>query len=294
MRVAVLGLGEAGSVLASDLVSWGDEVNGHDPAPVPTMGGVEHHSTPEDAVAGCSLVIAVTPASGALALLQSVVKSLDDGVVYADLSTGSPRLKGEMAEIAAGLDVTFVDVALMSPIPGRGLAAPALASGAGAGRYADLINARGGQVEVVGERAGEAAARKLLRSVVMKGLAALLSESTEAAARYGQADWFWDHLVEQLGSIDEPLMERLLFATASHTGRRLEEMEAARDLLIELGVPATMTSATIAQLRRLEESGRLSDHQARQPGDQVGEEDDQHDGDGERSHEGEDAPEDVA
>jgi len=91
--------------------------------------------------------------------------------------------------------------------------------------------------------------------VVMKGLAALLIESAEAATRYGQGEWFWNHLVDQLGSMDETLMERLLFATAIHTPRRLEEMEAARDLLTELGVPATMTSATIIHLRRLLEEG---------------------------------------
>jgi hypothetical protein len=50
-------------------------------------------------------------------------------------------------------------------------------------------------------------------------------------------------------------MERLLFATATHAGRRLEEMEAARDLLAELGVPATMTGAVIDQYRRLLEHG---------------------------------------
>ena len=160
-KVAVLGLGEAGSVLASDLVRWGDEVHGYDPARAPMVGGVEAHATPESAVAGCGLVLAVTPASQALALLQRIVQSLDDGVLYADLSTGPPSLKKELAEIAAGQGLSFVDVGLMYPIPGRGLAAPALASGAGAGRYADLINARGGRVEVVGERAGEAAARKL-------------------------------------------------------------------------------------------------------------------------------------
>jgi 3-hydroxyisobutyrate dehydrogenase len=87
----------------------------------------------------------------------------------------------------------------------------------------------------------------------MKGLAALLIESTEAAARLDQGEWFWNHLVEHLGAIDQDLMERLLTATPVHAGRRLEEMEAARDLLIEVGVPATMTEATVALLRRFTE-----------------------------------------
>ena len=254
MKVAVLGLGEAGSTLAADLARFGDEVHGYDPAPVPGPPGVTREDGPEAAVAGCSLVLAVTAGSRASVALTQVLGSLERGVVYADLSTGSPSLKEALADRAEPT-ARFADVALMAPVPGRGLAAPALASGSGATEYADLINARGGQVEVVGERAGRAAARKLLRSVVMKGLAALLIESTEAANRYGEGEWFWNHLVNQLGSMDEAMMERLLFATAIHAPRRVEEMEAARDLLTDLGLPATMTSATLAHLDRLLEGG---------------------------------------
>jgi 3-hydroxyisobutyrate dehydrogenase-like beta-hydroxyacid dehydrogenase len=255
MKVAVLGLGEAGSALAADLARSGDDVHGYDPGPVPTPAGVKRRDTPEAVVAGCSLVLAVTAASRAGDALTQVLASLENGAIYADLSTGSPGLKEALADLAAGGTARFVDVALMAPVPGRGLAAPALASGSGANQYAELINARGGQVEVVGERAGQAAARKLLRSVVMKGIAALLIESTEAATRYGQGEWFWNHLVGQLGSIDEDLMKRLLFATAIHAPRRLEEMEAARDLLTELGVPPLMTNATITHLSRILEEG---------------------------------------
>lgn len=261
MKVAVLGLGEAGSIIAGDLARGGDEVHGYDPAPVPVIDGVHRHEGPQAAVAGCSLVLAVTHASHARTLLDEIVKSLTDGVVYADLSTGSPGMKETLDGIVAKQGGLFVDVALMSPVPGRGLAAPALASGRGAVQFADLINARGGKVEVIGERSGEAAARKLLRSVVMKGLAALLMESTEAATRYGLAEWFWNHLIEQLGSIDRALMDRLLQATQTHAGRRRQEMEAARDLLVELGVPAIMTSATIEHLRRLTDDGHAGSAQ---------------------------------
>lgn len=250
MRVAVLGLGEAGLALAADLARAGDEVCGYDPAPVPRISGVDVCESPAVAVARCDLVLAVTHASQAAGLLGSVVEKLDKGLIYADLSTASPGLKETLAKRLANRDALFVDVALMAPVPGRGLATPALASGNGAPQYATLINARGGRVEVVDAQAGTAAARKLLRSVVMKGLAALLIESTEAAERYGEGDWFWNHLVEQFGAMDEALLRRLRLATSTHAGRRVEEMEAARELLIELGVPATMTEATIAQLRR--------------------------------------------
>ncbi len=251
MKVAVLGLGEAGSLVAADLARCGDEVGGYDPAPVGPISGVSRYDSPDAATAGCTLVLAMTPSSRAGALLEQVAGSVDEGAIYADLSTGSPGLKEALAEVAVAHGLLFADVALMAPVPGRGLATPALASGTGAEQYADLINSRGGSVEVVDDRAGTAAARKLLRSVVMKGLSALLIESTEAAIAYGQAEWFWNHLVDQLTSIDEALLKRLRWGPATHAERRLEEMEAALSLLTELGVPATMTTATIAQLRRL-------------------------------------------
>jgi hypothetical protein len=93
--------------------------------------------------------------------------------------------------------------------------------------------------------------RKLLRSVVMKGLAALLIESMEAARHAGKAEWLWDHLIAELTSLDAAMLRRLLLDTAPHAGRRLDEMKAAEELLVELAVPAHMTTATIAHLERL-------------------------------------------
>ena len=246
-------MGEAGSLLAADLARAGDEVHGYDPTPVPPVEGVRHDGTAEAAVSGAGLVLAVTPGSQARFLLEQVAPHID-GTIYADLSTSAPSTKLALAEKAGGAGASFADVALMSAVPGHGLATPALASGTGAADYARLVNERGGSVEVVGGSAGEAAARKLLRSVVMKGLAALLIESTEAAGRYGQADWFRAHITHQLASIDEEWMERLLSGTATHSGRRIEEMEAARDLVTDLGVPATMTTAVIDHLRRLRDA----------------------------------------
>lgn len=251
MKVAVLGLGEAGSRLAADLARAGDEVSGYDPTPPASIDGVRRRATAEEAVAGCELVLAVTPATQASTVLETVAADLDGGTVYADLSTGAPEAKRHLAARAAAGGVAFADVALMAPVPGRGLAVPALAAGTGAVRYAEWINARGGDVEVVGEEAGAAAARKLLRSILMKGLAALVLESHEAAARHGEAEWFWDHLVAQLGAVDEALLLRFLHGTGPHAERRLAEMQATRQMLVELGVEPIMTEAVIERLRRL-------------------------------------------
>ena len=138
LRVAVLGLGEAGSLLATELAGSGDEVHGYDPGWVSAIEGVRRHETAVEAVAGCMLVLAATPGSQAGPVLEVVAPYLQEGSIYADLSTCSPSLKRQLSEVAAGQGVSFADVALMSAVPGRGLSTPALASGTGAVEYARL------------------------------------------------------------------------------------------------------------------------------------------------------------
>jgi 3-hydroxyisobutyrate dehydrogenase-like beta-hydroxyacid dehydrogenase len=140
-------------------------------------------------------------------------------------------------------------VALMAPVPGNGLRTPALASGPAADAFAARLRPLGMPVEVVGPEAGQAATRKLLRSVVMKGLAQLLIESLDGAEAAGCAAETWDDLVVQLTSIDEALVRRLVTGTLPHAPRRLHEMEATVDLLDDLGVDATMSRATVSRLR---------------------------------------------
>lgn len=253
--VAVFGLGEAGSAISADLAAAGVEVRGYDPAPVPTPAGVTRVDDPGDAVPGVGLVIAVTAADDATTALEQAWDEIGASVVYADLATGSPALKEELAGVAAEKGVPFVDVALIAPVPGRGLATPALACGPGSLRYAEMVNGWGGRVEAIGERAGLAASRKLTRSIVTKGLTALLMESMELAAARGDDDWAWRHLVSELTAIDESLLLRLLGGTGRHSRRRLEEMTAARDLLGSEGLPSPMTEGVIATLRRVAEEG---------------------------------------
>jgi 3-hydroxyisobutyrate dehydrogenase-like beta-hydroxyacid dehydrogenase len=249
-RLAVLGLGEAGALIAADLALAGVDVHAYDPADVTTPPGVERHAGPAEAAAGADVVLAVTAAAHAVAALDAVAGALRPGTIYADLSTSAPALKRELAAKATEAGAGFVDVALMAPVPGRGLHVPALASGPAAGAFAAALGTLGMPVEVVGDEAGQAAARKLLRSVVMKGLAQLLIESLDGAEAAGFVAETWDDLVVQLTSIDEALVRRLGTGSRQHALRRLHEMEAAVLLLDDLGVDATMTRATVSRLRQ--------------------------------------------
>lgn len=252
--VAVFGLGEAGSAIAADLAAAGATVHGFDPASVPTPPGIRRHGRPEAAVDGVDAVVACVAAADATTAARQALAAIPDGAVYADLGTGSADLKCRLAEIV-GERLRFADVGLMTVVPGHGLATPSLASGPGAGAYAALVTPLGGVVEVIGDRPGVAATRKLLRSVVMKGLAGVIIESMRAAAAAGEDEWVWGNIVEQLTVTDETFVRRLVEGTGVHFERRRHEMEAARDLVASLGVDPMMTRATVEHLAGVAELG---------------------------------------
>lgn len=255
MHITVFGLGEAGSSIAADLAAAGADVHAYDPAAVATPDGVARHEDPETAVKGAALVLAVTAAVDAQRAIAQAWDEMKRGTVYADLSSAPPGLKQDLADTAAIRGLVFSDVALMAPVPGRGLATPALASGPGAADYAATINALGGSVDVIGDRPGDAAARKLLRSVVTKGLTALVIESMEAAAAHGDTEWMWTHVMEFITAAHEGLIQRLIEGTPRHIDRRIVEMESARVFLESLDVDPTMTRSTVEVLRRVKAKG---------------------------------------
>ena len=253
MRVAVFGLGEAGSLISADLAAQNVEVHGYDPGDVPTPDGVKRHDDPSAAVDGAEMTLAITAAEDARQAMSQAWGLIDPGSIYADMATASPELEGELAGRAAERGIAFADVALMAPVPGRGLGTPALASGAGAHRLAKMLNPLGAEITVIGEEAGIASGRKLLRSVITKGVAALILEVAEAGDARGDRKWVEDHIEEFLTTLDRQVIERLVSGTGRHARRRMIEMETVADFLTALGVEPHMARATAERLRHLVE-----------------------------------------
>lgn len=248
--IAVLGLGEAGGAIGRDLVAAGAVVRGYDPA-VPASGGMVGARSEAEAADGADLVLSVNSAHDAAAALNAGVGAVRDGAVWADLNTASPGLKRELGAAAAEAGVRFADVAIMAPVPGRGLRTPMLACGDGAGDVRRLLGPLGASVEAMDAGPGTAAARKLLRSVFFKGLAASVVEALEAARAAGCEDWLRDNIVAELEAAGEGTVERLVTGTHRHAARRAAEMEAAAAMLDELGVPPAMAAASRGLLERL-------------------------------------------
>jgi 3-hydroxyisobutyrate dehydrogenase-like beta-hydroxyacid dehydrogenase len=252
--IAVLGLGEAGSEIAADLVAAGAAVHGYDPK-VPAPGGITGRDSDADAARGAAVVIALTSAHEALETLELALPGLREGTIYADLNTSSAALKAKLAGVAAQAGVQFADVALMAPVPGLGLRTPMLVSGPAAQAFAAAFGALGATVTVLPGPPGAAAARKLVRSVFYKGLAASVTEALRAARAAGCEDWLREDIGEVLASASQATVDRLEQGSIRHARRRTEEMAAACDLLEELGVPPRIAMASQQWLQQLLEDG---------------------------------------
>jgi 3-hydroxyisobutyrate dehydrogenase-like beta-hydroxyacid dehydrogenase len=243
MQVAVLGLGEAGGRIGADLVAAGCVVRGWDPVRRPE--GIELAESASAAVRGADVVLSLNSAAVSLDAAASVAGELGADAVYADLNTASPGLKRELAAV---VPVAFADVALVGVVPAQGLGTPALASGAGADRFAALFRPLGMPVDVVGASPGDAAGLKLLRSVFTKGVAAAALESLAAARAAGVEDRVHADIASVIG---EPLLERLLSGSRLHALRRAEEMRAAAAYVEGLGVEPRIAAAAAAWLEQL-------------------------------------------
>jgi 3-hydroxyisobutyrate dehydrogenase-like beta-hydroxyacid dehydrogenase len=251
--VAVLGLGEAGSLFAAGLVHAGAVVRGYDP----NVAVARPVTSTVDAAAACrgaQLVLSLNSAADALDALVQGLPGCAPGTLWADLNTAAPEVKQALAD-HAGDRVRVVDVAVMAPVPPRGLFTPLTASGPHAPAFAATMASFGVLVEVIDGPIGAAATHKLLRSVFYKGLAAAVTEALAAARAVGLEDWLRRNIADELTRADTSTVERLVTGSRVHAVRRSHEMEAAAQLLDSLAVPARVTRAARDWLHDLTDAG---------------------------------------
>jgi 3-hydroxyisobutyrate dehydrogenase-like beta-hydroxyacid dehydrogenase len=256
MVVAMLGLGEAGGTLRADLRAVdGVTVRGYDPiaATAPDVASAA------DAARGADVVVSLVTAAQAHAALESVLPVLGEGQLYADLNTSGAALKRELAQRVQPTGAAFADVALMAPVPGSGLRTPMLASGGGAEAFAARLRPLGAEVELGGVQPGDAAQRKLLRSVLWKGMSAVVLEALAAARAADCEPWMRDQIVTLFESADGALADRMETGSRTHAVRRMHEMEDVAAQLRELGVQPRVSEASVAWLRDLTQEEAAGD-----------------------------------
>lgn len=250
--VALIGLGEVGRTYGRALAEAGHDVRGYDaylPGPV---DGVAVAPDMETAVADADVVLVLTAAAASHAVAAEAGPHLRSGAAYVDCTSSSPGSKAELRDRLGGRDdVDVVDVAILGPVISLGVQTPVMAAGHGSQVVADLLGPLGSPVTVVEGEPGAAMAHKLLRSVLMKGFAAVVTEAVAAGRAVGYENWIRGQIARELAGDGQATIDRFLTGSVTHAVRRKEEMQAAATYLEDHGVDATMARAAAAHLGRL-------------------------------------------
>jgi 3-hydroxyisobutyrate dehydrogenase-like beta-hydroxyacid dehydrogenase len=249
MIVAILGLGEAGGAFARDLAAAGIQVHGWDPAPRKIPEGVVLSSGGTVAVTGADIVLSMNAGSVAIQVATEIAPTLKPGQLYADLNTAAPQNKRDVAAIIEKSGALFIDGALLDPVPAKGMRTPLVVSGSGAKLFAEKLTPLGMQVTFLDEQAGSAATHKLVRSIIYKGIGAVVMECLEAAEALNLTEYARAQLMTLLR--DETMIDRFVSGSVTHAKRRVHEMEAVVEMCDALGVSSFTSQASLMKLREI-------------------------------------------
>jgi 3-hydroxyisobutyrate dehydrogenase-like beta-hydroxyacid dehydrogenase len=187
---------------------------------------------------------AVTSDQAAAAAAQNA-PFLTSRHLYADLNSVSPVVKQAIARRIGATGARFVEVAMMQPVPPHGHRVPILAGGNAAAEFEERMTPFGMRIEITGAEVGKAAATKMFRSIMIKGMEALITECVLAAGRYGAEQGVFASLAESYPGIDWPaLADYMIGRVVEHGERRAREMEEVAETLESIGIEPIMASAT--------------------------------------------------
>lgn len=232
IRIAVIGPGDAGSLLARDLATAGAEVIGFDLSPLPDSS-TRVAETMDEAVAGANIVLSLNSSSAALRAAERVSALLPEGAIYADLNTATPALKRKLAEKFA--PDAFVDVAVMSPLSATDEQSVFAVAGPAAQTFIDRLAPLGLTLELVSAVVGQAAARNLTRSMLSKVLAGAVIDYMWAAEAMGLEDWAHDEMLRAFDAMTRDTATGYLEETVKNAKRREIEMLDIVEMLEDAG-----------------------------------------------------------
>jgi 3-hydroxyisobutyrate dehydrogenase-like beta-hydroxyacid dehydrogenase len=254
LSIAVLGLGEAGSIFANDLSAMGIAVAGWDPDPKRELNNkIRFAKNNMDAAKDADIIFSVNLSSVAEEIAAEVLPAMTAGKIYAEMNTSSPQKKIAVHEILKASGVQYVDLAIMAPVPPKGIKTPFLISGNGAKLFKEKLERYNLNIEVLSETVGDASTRKLLRSIVYKGIAAVICEASEAGKSFGLEKYIREQITSVIGGNDE-LIERFIEGSYTHAERRIQEMEAVVSMLEGKNIKPFMSQAAANNLKKIKKS----------------------------------------
>ncbi len=249
-RFAIIGFGEVGGIFARDLLADGAEsVHVFDVSPdaltrANAVAGVIPHSIAAAAAGAADIVFVCVTAAAVPAAAASLAGGLDHAPLVVDVNSVSPATKQIAARTVQVAGGRYVEAAVMSSVPSRGLRTPMLLGGPHAATLAEVMAPFRLDARVFSEEVGRASAVKMCRSVMIKGLEALVTESLLAARYYGVESEVLRSLNDTLPHPDWLAQSRYLIGrSVRHGRRRAEEMREVAVTVREAGIDPLMSVA---------------------------------------------------
>ena len=277
IRVGLVGYGEVGRILAEDLRARGvARVGAYDiklgttqDAPLREHAaryGVVLASSHAALAAETDFVVSAVTASQTVAVAEALAPAIRKGTWYLDFNSASPGAKAKSAALIDGAGGRFVEGAVMTSVPPYRMRVPLLLGGPHAAALLPLLDALGFAAKVASEKLGIASATKMCRSVMIKGLEAMVVESFTAARAYGVEDSVLASLAETFPGVDWEKQGTYFFQRViQHGRRRAEEMREAAETVREIGLEpwsAAGTAERQAFVADLADAGAMGDRLA--------------------------------
>jgi 3-hydroxyisobutyrate dehydrogenase-like beta-hydroxyacid dehydrogenase len=252
MRIGFVGFGEAAFHIAKGL---GQAVTAFDINVTDQLRqraaetGTRLVDSNRELVASCDIIMSAVTADQALIAARQNAPYLTANHLYADLNSVSPGVKQSIARVIESTGAQFVEIAMMAPVPPYGHKVPMLAGGAGAPEFVQKLAPFGVSAEIVSREVGTAAATKMFRSIIVKGIEALLTECVLGASRYDADERVFASLAETFPGIQwKELADYMVGRVVVHGERRAREMEEVAATLREIDIEPIMAEAIVRRM----------------------------------------------
>ena len=254
-HICLLGFGEVGQTLAADFRgAGGTQLTAFDLlfknvesacTRAAVAAGVGVTQSAGEAVANVDLVVSAVTAAQDLAAARSVIGSIKPGTYFLDVNSVSPGVKTQVAELIDATGARYVEAAIMSPISPKRVGSPMLFGGEHAAQFLPLAQKLGfSGAQVFSDQVGRASAAKMCRSVMIKGMEALLTESLLSARHYGVESTVIDSLRNLFPAADWSTLARYMISRSLiHGRRRAEEMREVAQTVSDAGLQPHMSAA---------------------------------------------------
>jgi 3-hydroxyisobutyrate dehydrogenase-like beta-hydroxyacid dehydrogenase len=246
-HVGLVGYGEVGRILAEELRKQDVNVSAYDVKLGGNQGGPlrEHAaafgialtSSHADLAMQADFIVSAVTASQAVPVASACAPAVKERAWFLDFNSASPGAKRRAAALIDAAGARYVEGAVMTSIPPYRIKVPLLLGGSGANELAPLLVKLGFNAKVASEQLGVASAVKMCRSVMIKGLEAMVIESFTTARAYGVEDAVLASLAETFPGIDWEKQGAYFFQRViEHGRRRSEEVREVAETIREAGL----------------------------------------------------------